>query len=153
MGNLVSRRSTSDKGAYSFDKLRSGRYFVAFADDDNSYQVNNGTKRISFDRLSVTKLPANMPTGSPVNRTEADYGTNVDSVQSGAAALAGAFADNAGQGISLPDLNRIQSGKYVSGNWNCGLYYLDLTIRKDWENIYVKMHTKLLFLFPKYSII
>ncbi len=137
MGNLVSRRSTSDKGAYSFDKLRSGRYFVAFADDDNSYQVNNGTKRISFDRLSVTKLPANMPTGSPVNRTEADYGTNVDSVQSGAAALAGAFADNAGQGISLPDLNRIQSGKYVSGNWNCGLYYLDLTIRKDWENIYV----------------
>lgn len=134
LGNPVTAKVTTPDGFYSFERLKEGSYMVVFRDDGDDYAVTNGTRRLEFGRLSTTKLPEHMPVGSPVNRARPDYGTNEDGPD-GAAGLVTAYADNDGLGISLPNLMRIQSGKYVSGNWNCGLYYIDQFVVKEWRNV------------------
>ena len=51
------------------------------------------------------------------------------------ASMKQAVVKNTGKGITLPQISDMLNWEYVSGNWNCGLYYLELTLVKSWVGV------------------
>lgn len=139
LGNPVKKTETDESGAYTFTKLAEGRYYVLFTDEDEDYTVvDTGTQPLPFERLSVTPV-RDLQTYATQSASRTDKAEPVyleeDSTQTGAAPLAYAQITNGDNGIVLPALNQIQLGHYVTNRWNCGLYYVDVTVEKQWTNL------------------
>lgn len=139
MGNLLDKVITGRGGSYSFNNLASGTYYVVFRDDNGDYQVVNGSRRLSFGQLSIT--PVRMDAGqllSRPGRTTDKALPEYEVFSSGSGSLASmkqAVVKNTGKGITLPQISDMLNWEYVSGNWNCGLYYLELTLVKSWVGV------------------
>ena len=143
LGNLVQPMETDAKGTYIFKQLAAGTYFVVF--DCDGYQVATAANpssasqyedgAVPFGRLSVTPKRDTAVYTKPILPTDKampDYAGVPDSNTSGAAQLNRAYITNGGGGIVLPELSEVQLGHYVTNRWNLGLYYIDLTLVKEW---------------------
>ena len=125
LGNPVEAVKTDQNGKYQFDNLAPGDYMVVFKDEDNNYTVTGSDTKhpLNFDKLSVTLRNSDIQKLTDANRSLPVYsGENLSSA-------------NLYKNVSLPDKEHIITGHYVSANWNLGLYYLDLTVEKQWENM------------------
>ena len=54
MGNLLDKVVTGSDGAYAFENLAEGSYYIVLQDDGDDYAVTGGTRVLPFERLSVT---------------------------------------------------------------------------------------------------
>ena len=54
MGNLLDKVVTGNDGAYAFENLAEGSYYIVLQDDGDDYAVTGGTRVLPFERLSVT---------------------------------------------------------------------------------------------------
>lgn len=149
LGNLVPRKETDYTGSYSFTNLAAGNYFVVFSESQtsgNKYQVaqvaNPGYWQYNhsimpFSGLSVTPNRDTEVYTRPnltTDKAMPNYNGVSDSAEAGPAPLDSAVITNGGGGIVLPELEDVQVGHYVTNRWNCGLYYIDLTLEKQWLN-------------------
>ncbi len=141
-GNKVAPVKTDKNGRYQFENLTPGTYTAVFKNDasndgvkdDRDYYVKKGTANvtpISFERLSLTSLDSSSVRSSNYNYAEPYYGTGKDSTDGPARLEAACLYKE----ISLPEAKNIQTTPYVSGNWNAGLYYIDQSIVKNWNNM------------------
>ncbi len=126
LGNTVLPVVTDKEGKYRFENLLPGDYIITFQDDNDNYNYvlpdSNGYQPLPFDKLSVTTDERkNLNNG---NRSEACYETN-DSLKEAKLYTT----------IHLPAKEDIRMSPYVSPNWNCGLYYIDMTLEKEWRNM------------------
>lgn len=140
LGNLVGNIITKADGRYSFDNLAAGNYYVIFQDDGGDYQAfSEPEKPLPFEKLSVTPVRysgVERLIGGETDKAWPLYlnedGSMAEDSQAGAASLSGAVIDVRRRGIQLPGLEEIQLGHYISNHWNCGLYYTDLEVEKQW---------------------
>ncbi|MDO4332020.1 MAG: SpaA isopeptide-forming pilin-related protein [Eubacteriales bacterium] len=140
LGNLVGNIITKEDGRYSFDNLAAGNYYVIFQDDGGDYQAfSEPEKPLPFEKLSVTPVRYSgmeRLIGGETDKAWPLYlnedGSMAEDSQAGAASLSGAVIDVRRRGIQLPGLEEIQLGHYISNHWNCGLYYTDLEVEKQW---------------------
>ncbi len=54
MGNLLDKVVTGNDGAYAFDNLAEGSYYIVLQDEGDDYAVTGGTRVLPFERLSIT---------------------------------------------------------------------------------------------------
>ena len=149
LGNELPAAITGTDGRYSFDNIGAGKYRVAFADSDSGYSMGGantqafasvqslaaetqgtggaGTRPLPFAQLSATTLQHSSNAG---NRATGVY-TGTDS-DLGPAPLDSAEIKT---DITLPPLEGVKTGHYISANWNAGFYYVNQTIEKDWLNM------------------
>ncbi|NSJ28933.1 hypothetical protein, partial [Blautia glucerasea] len=52
MGNLLDKVVTGTDGAYAFDNLAEGSYYIVLQDEGDDYAVTGGTRVLPFERLS-----------------------------------------------------------------------------------------------------
>ncbi|MCC8051855.1 MAG: right-handed parallel beta-helix repeat-containing protein [Clostridiales bacterium] len=141
-GNLVASVSTGTDGAYTFDQLAAGKYYVVFKDSDGEYYVvgsGSTEKPIDFSQLSVTETNP-VTSSEETNKSQADYkgDSDTDYTLDGPASLAQAVITNEGaaassNGIELPA--SFSGTTYISPYWNAGFCYIRLNMEKEWENI------------------
>jgi hypothetical protein len=108
-----------------------GNYVVKFNDVGSEYFYTSGKEQIhplDFAQLSVTdeNMYETRPYDPSINRSMAIY-SEKDS-ESGPAGLTEAQTYTL---INLPT-NMTVTAQYTAANWNCGLYYLNLTLEKEW---------------------
>ena len=136
MGNLLDKVVTGSDGAYAFENLAEGSYYIVLQDEGDDYAVTGGTRVLPFERLSITperedtKNTLTQP-GRDTDKALPEY-QDTDTADQGAAAMKRTVIANHGSGITLPGLNSMVSWEYVTNHWDCGLYYLDLSIEKNW---------------------
>ena len=136
MGNLLDKVVTGSDGAYAFDNLAEGSYYIVLQDEGDDYAVTGGTRVLPFERLSITperedtKNTLTQP-GRDTDKALPEY-QDTDTADQGAAAMKRTVIANHGSGITLPGLTSMVSWEYVTNHWDCGLYYLDLSIEKNW---------------------
>ena len=131
LGRKVEPVKTDKNGKYSFDNLREGDYIVVFTDEKNEYRYqhnpndeNDTIQPIAFDKLSVTTDSNRQAVRG--SKCSAEYDTEDD-----LKLLDGKLYTF----ITMPSKAQIPTVLYSSPNWNLGLYYTDLTIEKQWENM------------------
>lgn len=131
LGSKVDSVETNNDGKYSFDNLAEGDYVVVFTDENNEYRYQHNPDNkddtiqpIAFDKLSVTTdSNCQAVRGS---KCFAEYDTeDVSNLLDGKLYTF----------ITMPSKEQIPTVLYSSPNWNLGLYYTDLTIEKQWENM------------------
>ena len=136
IGNLLDKVITGSDGAYAFNNLAEGSYYVVLQDDGDDYAVTGGTRVLPFERLSITpgrgdtEKTLTQP-GSDTDKALPEY-QGTDTADQGAAAMKRTVIANNGSGITLPGLTDMISWEYVTNHWDCGLYYLDLSMEKNW---------------------
>ena len=136
MGNLLDKVVTGSDGAYAFENLAEGSYYIVLQDDGDDYAVTGGTRVLPFERLSVTperedtQKTLTQP-GRDTDKALPEY-QGTDTTDQGAAAMKRTVIANNGSGITLPGLTDMVSWEYVTNHWDCGLYYLDLSMEKNW---------------------
>jgi len=134
LGNLINYQTTGTNGAYSFEELAEGTYYVVFQDDiDNSnnskYTVaDSDDTPLPFEQLSVTTELSSYSSTAAVNRASASYG-GANSSNSAPSSLVLAYIG----GIEMP--KSVSVSTYEIGNRNTGFYYRQLTVQKIWENL------------------
>ncbi|MCD7764582.1 MAG: LPXTG cell wall anchor domain-containing protein [Lachnospiraceae bacterium] len=142
-GNMLGPVTTGTDGTYAFEELAAGTYYVVFKDSSGSYYVvGSGSTEapIDFSDLSVTTDMSALSNSVAVNQSQADYdGTDTAAASGGAADLAQAVITNetgntSGSGIELPK-DVTGSSTYITSNWNAGFCYIELDMKKVWENI------------------
>ena len=136
MGNLLDKVVTGSDGAYAFENLAEGSYYIVLQDEGDDYAVTGGTRVLPFERLSITperedtKNTLTQP-GRDTDKALPEY-QDTDTADQGAAAMKRTVIANNGSGITLPGLTNMVSWEYVTNHWDCGLYYLDLSLEKNW---------------------
>ena len=137
VGNLLDKVITGNDGAYAFNNLAEGSYYLVLQDEGDDYVVTGGTRTLPFKRLSVTpkredtKISLSQP-GTDTDKALPEY-EGRDTTDQGAAAMKRTVITNNGSGITLPGLSDMISWEYVTNHWDCGLYYLDLSMEKNWS--------------------
>lgn len=142
LGEPVAPVETDENGKYEFENLAPGEYIVVFNDAANQYQFespdpNVPAQPLAFDKLSVTTdINAQAKRG---NQCVAVYDASDPSKL-----LSGRLYNTT---IVLPDKTKIPTPQYTSPDWNLGLYYDDITVKKQWDNmIYgIPDHTTIVF--------
>ncbi len=128
IGNDIEPVMTDKTGRYVFTQLPEGDYLVAFDEDSGTeykYMTSEteASHPIDFDKLSVTSDEYKELVNA--NRSIATYQAT-DS-------LDGAVTYKL---ITLPNKDEIEYNTYTSPNWNLGLYYIDMSLQKEWSNMY-----------------
>ena len=137
-GNAVEKKVTGKDGKYTFTNLKAGTYYVVLQDDGGDYRIGSNAAKplLGWSQLSVTPKRDKKYYGwhslRETDKAEPVY-TKADTEQSGAAPLDCAVIQNGGNGIQLPELDAMQTAEYITNRWNCGLYYTELTLQKNWE--------------------
>ena len=132
LGNPVQPVKTDTDGNYKFENLPEGDFIVVFGDPEDEYQINYGNSvyknekkhPLPFSKLSVTALDNSH--ASRANKCEPDYSPTDK------AKLETAFLERY---VSMPNKQVIPVAQYSSPNWNLGLYFVDLDVKKQWENM------------------
>lgn len=140
LGNLINKVTTGADGRYSFDNLAAGSYYVVFQDDGGDYKASSDPEKpLPFEKLSVTPVRysgVEKLIGGETDKAWPLYlnadGSAAEDLQTKAASLSGALIDVKNKGIQLPELENIQLGHYISNRWDCGLYYTELAVEKQW---------------------
>ena len=108
MGNLLDKVVTGNDGAYAFENLAKGSYYIVLQDDGDDYAVTGGTRVLPFERLSITperedtKNTLTQP-GRDTDKALPEY-QDTDTADQGAAAMKRTVIANNGSGITLPGL-------------------------------------------------
>ena len=139
-GKAVGKEVTGKDGKYTFTNLKAGTYYVVLQDDGGDYRIGSNAAEplLGWSQLSVTpKRDTEYYGWHSLRETDKALPvyTQADTEQSGAAPLDCAVIQNGkdGKGIQLPKLDAMQTAEYVTNRWNCGLYYTELTLQKNWE--------------------
>ncbi len=135
LGAEVLPQYTDSKGFYFFENLPAGEFTVKFTDEAGQYKYKSPeytseepgapVRPLPFDKLSVTSSLNSQ--ASRGNKCAGTYDTS-DKTK-----LESAQLDNVT--ITLPEISRIPTVLYSSPDWNLGLYYQDITVEKQWENM------------------
>lgn len=137
-GKAVGKEVTGKDGKYTFTNLKAGTYYVVLRDDRGDYKIGSNAAKplLGWSQLSVTPKRDTQRYDwhslRETDKAEPVY-TKEDTEQSGAAPLDCAVIQNGGNGIRLPELDVMQTAEYITNRWNCGLYYTELTLQKNWE--------------------
>ena len=139
-GKPVEKKVTGKDGKYTFTNLKAGTYYVVLKDDGGNYRIGSNAAEplLGWSQLSVTPkrdtLYYDWHSLRETDKALPVY-TKEDTEQSGAAPLDCAVIQNGkdGKGIQLPKLDAMQTAEYITNRWNCGLYYTELTLQKNWE--------------------
>ena len=139
-GKAVGKKVTGKDGKYTFTNLKAGTYYVVLKDDGGDYKIGSNAAEplLGWSQLSVTPkrdtLYYDWHSLRETDKALPVY-TKEDTEQSGAAPLDCAVIQNGkdGKGIQLPKLDVMQTAEYITNRWNCGLYYTELTLQKNWE--------------------
>ena len=137
LGNPVAAVKTDQDGKYQFTNLSAGEYQVMIKNDHNDYALADGTRPIEFSKLSVTlrdtaqqgAVSGNKGVPGVLNYTRALLSAGR---QSSLTEFKGAILHDS---VQMPVKSAISGGTYAVANRNFGLYYIDATIEKDWENM------------------
>jgi len=143
-GKDVEKKVTGKDGKYTFTNLKAGTYYVVLRDDGGDYKIGSNAAKplLGWSQLSVTpKRDTQYYDWHSLRETDKALPvyTQADTEQSGAAPLDCAMIQNGKdgkdgkEGIQLPQLDAMQTAEYVTNRWNCGLYYTELTLQKNWE--------------------
>lgn len=138
-------------GSYKFEGMPEGDYLVVFTapagqDGYPTYAGTDYTKTLlPFGRLSVTKAVYSDPdnrqtvTINKAMKSDTSYQTSADSSE--ADALTDSVLQNAVSytTVRMPAKKDITSERYVSGSWNLGLYYKEISLTKNWYNMVLGM--------------
>lgn len=114
---------------------------MVLKDDGDDYRIgsNDAKPLLDWSQLSVTpKRDTQYYDWHSLRETDKALPvyTQADTEQSGAAPLDCAVIQNGKdgkEGIQLPQLDAMQTAEYITNRWNCGLYYTELTLQKNWE--------------------
>ncbi|MCC8045999.1 MAG: LPXTG cell wall anchor domain-containing protein [Clostridiales bacterium] len=129
LGNLVAYQTTDNDGAYSFENLASGTYYVVFTDEGATYTIAGepNSAPLPYEQLSVTTTYSTSKSGT-YNHSSANYVNSAGGTSSGLV-----LAEISG--ISMPALAEISGSEYALLNMNSSYDYVELNVEKIWENM------------------
>ena len=141
IGNPVEPMLTDKDGWYEIGYLAQGTYMVTFEDPNNTYWLGDmGTSPkknpFPYERLSLSPLQEAAANG---NKSIGVYNDlyKLTAFEQFETLKRGAL----NQVIVLPNKEGVKTsgGQYYSPNWNAALYYIEMPIRKVWDNMPVRI--------------